>query len=206
MNYKNDGFRAIYNNFCCFELEGVLDQIAKEHLPNYSSANCVLTYGYIDHSSGLSIEIIACGRKSSDGIYKFFAPNLAVRSYASIVAVEKTPFVVITPNEKLQMRYKEKLEILSEYQIDESIEYSRSMIFLDDSRDHYKIDDVQVFLIKKSFQVEACWVRIESLTDHSFFGKLINEPDQDLGVHLGDIIEFIVEKNRQAKCMCFCYL
>ena len=206
MLYSDVGFRAIYNQFCCFEMEGILEKIAKEYLPGNEKANCVLVYGYIDHSAGLSVEVLACGLCSENSKYRFYEPNTSVRTHARIAAVESVHFSVLANDYKLKDLYKDKLSVLSEYQVKNDIEQTRLMTFLDSCRNEYNIDDVLVHIIKPNYKVEACWVRIESLKNHSFIGTLLNEPYQDLGVHNGSLLEFRVEKNTDNKYLCCCYL
>lgn len=206
MLYSDVGFRAIYKKFCCFELQGALKEIAEKHLPGYKKANCLLAYGYIDRSKGLSIEILACGMRFENDKCQFFNPNTQVRTYARIAAVQNIQFIALSNDEELAELYKEKLSVLSEYQTSNSIEQTRLMTFLDSNRDQYNVDDVLVHLIKQGNQVEACWVRIESLKEHTFNASLLNEPYQNLGIHRGDLLEFRVEKNSEKNFICCCYL
>lgn len=120
--------------------------------------------------------------------------------------IEDIYFTVVDKNEQLTETFKDKLSILKDYSVSEDINYSRSMAFLDSCRDEYNIDDVLVHIIKANFEVEACWIRIELLKNHSFIGTLLNEPYQDLGVHQGELVEFRVEKTSEDKYLCCCYL
>ena len=205
MKYSKTSFRTIYNQFCCFELHGVLRDIAKNYLPGSEMANCILAYGYYDRSAGLSIEILACG-VCSDNKYRFFHSNTQVRTHSRIAAVQNIDYVILSDKEKLLSLYKDKLSILANYSVCEEIEYTRSMEFLDSCRHEYNIDDIQVHLIKNHFQVEASWCRIESIKEHSLIGRLLNEPYQDLGVHQDELIEFRVEKTSEGNYICCCYL
>ena len=60
MKYSEMGFRGIYRQLNALRLT---DQLRKEitDFPDAGKANCVLTYGYIDHEAGLSMEILAAG-------------------------------------------------------------------------------------------------------------------------------------------------
>ena len=46
-------------------------------------------------------------------------------------------------------------------------------------------------------KIEGCWVRIEGRAGRNLKGILLNEPDQDLGVHRGETIEFTVNLNSE---------
>ena len=47
-------------------------------------------------------------------------------------------------------------------------------------------------------------VRIEPLKDHSFVGKLLEEPSQLVPFHKNDLIEFEVLNNPNASMFCVC--
>ena len=66
MYYKDTGFRALYKHFIAFPLKHNIKQCI-ENYPNVEKANCVLTYGYIDHDAGLTMEVLAAGFKDGDG-------------------------------------------------------------------------------------------------------------------------------------------
>ena len=57
MNYKEVGFRAFYHQFCALKLKKKLATSVKD-FPGAEEANCILTYGYIDQSAGLTLEIL----------------------------------------------------------------------------------------------------------------------------------------------------
>ena len=54
----------------------------------------------------------------------------------------------------------------------------------------------------KDDNVEVCWVRIEGVTDKTFFGRLLNEPYKDSGCHEGDIIEFFIYETDEGRLVC----
>jgi len=202
MNYKNIGFRALDNAFCCFENTGIFDQIIQEHLLGSDSATHILTYGYIDRMTGLSIEILACVQKLEEGKYRFFPPNELIRTYARIAAVENIEFEVLKETPRLRELYAEKLKVLDAYQVSDDIEAIRQMEFLDSCRDKYNIDDILVHISKPGFQTEGCWVRVNELLPHSFKGEMLNEPYQDLGIHIGDEIEFVARRLQDGQIIC----
>lgn len=58
---------------------------------------------------------------------------------------------------------------------------------------NYKVnDEVQVLLVKEGLQIEQCQVRIDDRDDKVFIGKLLNEPSQNFGYHMGDTVAFFV--------------
>lgn len=194
MYYKDTGFRALYKNFVAFMLKDSLKQCIKNY-PNADKVNCILTYGYIDHDAGLTMEILAAGVKEGDS-FTFFDTSTETRAFIRIGAVIKDEFFFFGDKDgELSKRYSEKLDVLKHYAISEEIEETRKMVFLDKSRHEYYPDDVMVYLTRKGLNPEGCWVRIIGLGDRFIMGTLLNEPDQDFGYHNGDKIAFFVHQH-----------
>ena len=175
MNYQETGFRALYKNFAAFPLNDKFRK-AMEGYPNVEDANCMLVYGYIDHEAGLTLEVIAAGIEK-DERFKFFEPSQETRFFIRVGAVENDDFALFDDSDNsLRNRYAEKLEMLSAYEVDEEIEKTREMGFLDESRHPHYPDDVQVYLMRDGLDPEICWARIIGLGDHWIMGVLLNEP------------------------------
>lgn len=51
------------------------------------------------------------------------------------------------------------------------------------------------------------WVRYEDYDEeHDIIGRLLNQPNQDLGVNAGDMIKFSFMKDKEDKLFCYCDL
>ena len=202
MNYQETGFRALYKNFAAFPLNDKFRK-AMEGYPNVEDANCMLVYGYIDHEAGLTLEVIAAGIEK-DERFKFFEPSQETRFFIRVGAVENDDFALFDDSDNsLRNRSAEKLEILSAYEVDEEIEKTREMGFLDESRHPHYPDDVQVYLMRDGLDPEICWSRIIGLGDHWIMGVLLNEPNQNFDYHQGEKIAFFVEKTEDEKIICY---
>ena len=202
MNYQETGFRALYKNFAAFPLNDKFRK-AMEGYPNVEDANCMLVYGYIDHEAGLTLEVIAAGIEK-DERFKFFEPSQETRFFIRVGAVENDDFALFDDSDNsLRNRYVEKLEMLSAYEVDEEIEKTREMGFLDESRHPHYPDDVQVYLMRDGLDPEICWARIIGLGDHWIMGVLLNEPNQNFDYHHGEKIAFFVEKTEDEKIICY---
>ena len=202
MNYQETGFRALYKNFAAFPLNDKFRK-AMEGYPNVEDANCMLVYGYIDHEAGLTLEVIAAGIEK-DERFKFFEPSQETRFFIRVGAVENDDFALFDDSDNsLRNRYAEKLEMLSSYEVDEEIEKTREMGFLDESRHPHYPDDVQVYLMRDGLDSEICWARIIGLGDHWIMGVLLNEPNQNFDYHQGEKIAFFVEKTEDEKIICY---
>lgn len=195
MYYKDTGFRILYKNFVAFMLKDNLKQCIKDY-PGADKANCILTYGYIDHNAGLTMEILAVGVKENDG-FIFFDTLTETRAFIRIGAVIEDEFFFFDDKDGgLSKRYFEKLNVIKHYAVSEEIEETRKMTFLDKSRHKYYPDDVMVYLIKQNLNPKGCWVRICGLGDNFIMGTLLNEPDQDFGYHNGEKIAFFVRQQK----------
>ena len=173
-----------------------------EGFPGAEGANCILTYGYIDQEAGLTLEILAAGRETEKG-FGFADGNDSISSKIRIGSVADEEVAFFDDEDgRLSSRYSGKLEALHKYDASEEIEKTRSMSFLDASRDEYCIDDVLVYLTKDGLEPEGCWVRIIGLGDHWFMGTLLNEPNQDFGYHNGEKISFFARETEDKKVVC----
>lgn len=202
MKYTETGFRAFYRHFTAIpQKEGL--KAALKDFPEAETADCVLTYGYIDRDAGLTLEILAAGKKSGDG-YRFAEGNDSISSRIRIGEVAEDDAAFFKDEDgSLSEKYAKKLDALHGYDVSEEIEKTREMDFLDGSRDEACIDDVLVYLIKDGLEPEGCWTRITGLGDHCILGELLNEPDQDFGYHLGEEIAFFVRETEDKKIICF---
>lgn len=198
MKYSETGFRAYYRHFVAVPLKKEL-QVLLEEFPGADQANCVLTYGYIDHIAGMTLEVIAAGIKHEDEFY-FGDTNSKVTSKIQIGLImdEECDYFEDQDGE-LYTRYSDKIDMLETYDVDEDIEESREMNFLDELRSPEYPDDVLVYLMKDGNQPEGCWVRIEGLGKHHIIGTLLNEPDQKFGYHEGEKVAFFAYQQEENK-------
>ena len=77
MTYKDIGFRGVYHQFIAVDIDETIGKICKSY-PNSDKANCVLVYGYIDHTAGTTLEILACGHREKDSFIFYKDPEDAV--------------------------------------------------------------------------------------------------------------------------------
>ena len=201
MKFGEVGFRAFYHQLNAIMMTEDIRDIIND-FPDVEKANCVLTYGYIDHEAGLTLEILAAGKRR-ENTFTFYDGNDEISAIVRMETVENEDFFWFRDaDNRLKDRYSGKIGMLKNYDVSEEIAKTRDMAFLDDSRDKFYIDDVMVYLTKKGLQPEGCWVRISGLGDHWFMGKLLNEPNQDFGYHLDETIGFFLQKTEDGKTIC----
>lgn len=205
MTFKETSFRAFYKKFTVFMFTDTLRKVTK-NLPAAEQGNCILTYGYIDRSAGLTLEILAVGVAEKDSV-TFFSGTDTCRSFLRIGAVMEQEFFALGDEDgSLYAEHASEIERLHHYDASEEVELTRQMEFLDASRDSACIDDVLVYLFKEGLSPEGCWVRITGLEEQSLKGTLLNEPDQDFGCHRGEELSFFVQQNQDQRFFCVCVL
>lgn len=193
MKFNEVGFRAFYNNFIAVPMKYNL-KIGLEDFPGVDKANYILTYGYIDRTAGLTLEVLAAAFKSNKG-FAFEDGNTVISSKIRIRSITKDEcFYFNDEDGSLYERYADKINMLEHYSAGEEVKKTRSMGFLDGSRNPDFPDDVLVYLLKDGNEPEGCWVRIEGISEHQIIGTLLNEPYQNFDYHEGDIITFYVQE------------
>ena len=196
MKYSEVGFRAVYHNFCVFPLTDAI-RGALKGFPGAAAAEAALLYGYYDREAGITLEVLGGAVRGEKG-WRFGDPAEDIRSFIRIEAVQDVDFSVLRePDDKLVNRYGKKLEILKAYDPSKEIEKSRTFDFLDDARHPVYIDDVQVILAKDGLKPERCWARMTDVSERRLWAKLLNEPDQDFGIHEGEDFTFYVQKDEE---------
>ncbi|MBO4878324.1 MAG: SseB family protein [Ruminococcus sp.] len=200
MKCKELGFRGLEGKFAAFP---VTDRIKSSiaGFPGADGADCILTYGYIDHEAGFTFEIIAAGEKKG-AMYRFSdnSPEKSIKIRIDALMDEE---VTVFSDSSLSKRYADKLSALDQYKASDEILQSRTLTAIDDSRNEVFPDDVTVYLMKDGFKPEDCWVRICGLRNRRLIGTLLNEPYQDLGCHAGDTISVQVGETTDKKIVCF---
>ena len=203
MKYSEIGFRPFYHEFVLFPI--TVAGSAVSDFKCFDEADSIVTYGYIDHETGFRFEVLSTASIRNDQFQIFNDRPEESRVFIKAEAINETEGFALKNKDEIYAANSQIIDsITSNYEDNEEIRESRSMSFLDEARDPFCIDDVQVYLYKQGNQVEACWARIEGLGDHVIIGTLINEPYQDFGYHQGDTIGFFVQKTEDDKVICVC--
>lgn len=198
MKYSEVGFRAFYHNFIVVPIKDDLKAVVQD-FHGADKANYILTYGYIDHTAGLTLEVLATASRHDES-FIFGVGNTEISSKIRIgFVMDDECFYFDDEDGKMYKSYADKIESLKIYSAGDEVEESRNMRFLDPSRSPEYPDDVLVYLFKDGNELEGCWVRIEALGEHNMIGTLLNEPDQDFGCHVDDKIEFYVHQKDDEK-------
>lgn len=196
MKYSEVGFRNFYHNYISVPITNNLKKVVKD-FPGADNANYILTYGYIDHTAGMTLEVLALATKSKKG-FIFEKGNSEFSSKIRIGAIMEEECFCLDDNDgRIHNSHADKIYALRGYDVSDDIEESRKMDFLDTSRSPEYPDDVLVYLFKDGNEPEGCWVRIEVLAEHQIIGILLNEPNQDFGCHVGESIAFYAQQTEE---------
>lgn len=201
---ENNGaiFRNFYQQYVAVPVTEKLTAVIDE-FPGADKANYILTYGYIDHEAGMTLEVLAAAMMY-EAKFTFAETNPEISSKIRIGSIKPEECYFFDDTDgSIYHRYQEKVDNLKDYSAGEEVEETRRMEFLDPYRSPEYPDDVCVYLIKDGNKPEGCWVRIEAPAEKQIIGILLNEPDQDFGYHQGEKIAFFeqeLEDGRNILC------
>lgn len=202
MNLNELTFRNIYHNYFYLPYDESFVELLKP-MPNHEIADGVLLYGYIDHETGLSYEVLACATLTVDDLI-LYQGNDKVALKLRAQNVNLNELKAIDPNYSQLKQYASKVSIIDKfYRCSDAVAKTRQIGDLDTCRSFDFPDDVLVVLDKAFYQPEGCWVRLEGANEKTLYGTLLHEPQSDLGVHTNDMIEFKIY-NINDRIMCYC--
>ncbi len=189
LTVDNLNFRDMYHEICFLSVNGNISKTMKSSdLPRPKEANGVLVYGYIDHEAGFTFEVLGWGFYDHGKISPF-AGNKEVSSKLRRSSVADC--IIVFANHVDLSSYQDKIDMVKEtYSSTDSVEITRGIESIDNSRNTDYPDDVLVYLLAENKDPEGCWVRCLGVDENEIKGRLLNEPSQNFGVHSGDVIGF----------------
>ena len=168
---------------------------------------------YVDHEAGLSFQTVAACLLEEDNLLVYEREdNFENLSNSRFGAVKDFEFeylenLMIPSDFDIAPFTSRAMEIFKLYNDDEKILVLRALPLLDDVRDKEFPDDILVIFLKEGFGAEGMWVRYEDYDEeHDIIGRLLNQPNQDLGINAGDMIKFSFMKDNDDKLFCYCDL
>lgn len=149
----------------------------------------VLTFGYVDHVNGLKFEVLALSVEDN-GMVGFTGKvdERAVIDYKDVMEEEIFILRDIDTTDWLDKINTNE----SENAVDEIVYSFRGEAMFDEFRDLYNPDVVKVTMFKAGMQMEYCDVRFETMDQTGLHGTLVSEPRQDIGLHIGDAVDFFL--------------
>ena len=186
-----------------------------DRIENYDlgyEVNSLLVLPYVDHEAGLSFQSVApCLLKDDELTVYERGDSFKTITNSRFGAVKDFEFeyldnLKVKADFDIETYISHAMEVFKHYNDDEKIFELRTLELLDEVRELEYPDDVFVGFFKEGFGGEGMWVRCEDFEGKDFYGILLNQPEQDLGVNMGDRVKFHLTKDKDDKIFCFCDL
>ena len=170
-----------------------------------TQADAVLFCGYIDHTRGLTYEALGLVRWDGDD-YELISDTQGIGLKVRADSVDEAQVQPIE-DAKLEARFRSSIDTLSVYYRDENLAGVRELTELDPFRYPQHPDDIYALFLTPENRLEKMWVRSEKAARAAdgtllIVGKLLNEPDNILGLHMGAAVTLtVVETTRGTQCV-----
>lgn len=202
MKYEETGFQGVDQQFCVFAMKPWLRNVV-EHFPGSDVATHILTYGYIDHEAGVSLEVLACIQEKVPKI-QLFDGNDEISVKIRIGQVMDDEFYILNEDDDLNVRFQTKIDALKQYEVKDTLKNARTFPFIRPYQNIEYPDDIQILLYRQDLEPEAVWVRMEDVIDDHIEAKLLNDPyDPNFGVHAGDWLKVYVKQLQDQPMYCY---
>ena len=187
-----------------------------DRIENYDlgyEVNSLLVLPYVDHEAGLSFQSVApCLLKDDELTVYERGDSFKTITNSRFSAVKDFEFeyldnLKVKADFDIETYISHAMEVFKHYNDDEKIFELRTLELLDEVRELEYPDDVFVGFFKEGFGGEGMWVRYEDYDkEHDIIGRLLNQPNQDLGINAGDMVKFSLTKDENDKVVCYCDL
>ena len=158
-------------------------------LHDFEGAN-LFGYVYIDHTAGVTLEVIKLfDVKEEELIFKTSPIDKNIRVICRLDAIVKSAELFMVSEEELKKYNLVYPEYLSGYERNDLNAFRLKKEYHAFRGEGYP-DDVQVLLMpaNEQLQPELIWTRVEQHENGQIKGRLLNQPHQNLGVQLNDMI------------------
>lgn len=169
--------------------------------------NSMLVYGYIDHTAGLSFELLCAACVFDDGSVSFEPINETTSfkfRYGSFQGdVEQYT------NEKQLAPFIERAEFINEgYKCNDAIYEIRDIVEVDPSRAPGFPDDLVVIFAKEGYRSEGIWCRVEDADPERGLiqMQMLNQPNAPYGKNIGDMVDVAFYKMDDGELKLFAVL
>jgi len=184
-------FREVINKIVIIKNVPIGDQLARDKKKEKSDA--IFCYCYVDDECGISFEYLAdymtdnkkiFNNLKKDTLYKIRFDNVKDDEF---LIYEKDKTEILDIDTKIDM-------IVGGYDKNKGTKELRTYPIFDHLRVKGYPDDCELYLIKEGLNTEKLFVKLYKTEGNRNFGKLLNEPYQNFGVHINDIIEIFIVK------------
>ena len=191
-------FREVDRKLCLIQDSRFVQVLDPEQK---TQANAVLFCGYIDHTRGLTYEALGLVKWEGNN-YELIPDTQAVGLKVHADSVDEMQVRPIE-DKALEERFRSTIDTLSVYYRNEGLAGAE----LDPFRHPQHPDDVCALFLTPENRLERMWVQSE-LAAHAadgtllIAGKLLNEPDNIPGLHMGAAVTLtVVETTRGKQCV-----
>lgn len=190
---KGANFRKLYHKLVYIRCPELIKRLEGSGVEIVSESDGVIAYGYIDEQCGLSFHVfgtasikdgveLVIGRKDEKAMLVMRRNSVAECEF---VGLEEVNIVCPEYDSLIKM-------VRDNYDTDNNAkEEMRGMDFLDGFRNDDFPDDVAVVIYRDELRPEQVWIRCCDLSKEMLYGILLNEPNQNYGVHKGDKVGFL---------------
>lgn len=195
-------FREVDRKLCLIQDSRFVQVLDPEQK---TQANAVLFCGYIDHTRGLTYEALGLVKWEGDD-YELISDTQGIGLKVHADSVDE---VQVRPIEdaELEARFRSSIDTLSVYYRSKDIASVRELTELDPFRYPQHPDDICALFLTPENRLEKMWVRSERAAHAAdgtllVAGKLLNEPDNIPGLHMGAAVTLtVVETTRGKQCV-----
>lgn len=191
MKFSDDNydFRQIINKLIIIKNKDIGKKFSDE-LTN-TDFDSILTYCYVDEEAGITFECLSNYNNKNGTILH----DLRDDSFYKIRfgAVINDDFTIFDKNDTGIKELDNKINMISmHYDKNEDTKELRKCEIFDAFRVKGFPDDIMIYLVKEGLNTEKLYVKLFKIDGQKTFGKLLNEPHQNFGIHLNDIIEILI--------------
>ena len=150
--------------------------------------NAILACGYIDHTAGISFEVLCLGEYGPNGEINLRRGN-PTTSFK--LRYDNVTGIIVLLDDQIMPTLQDKIDMVREgYAVNEDIMRARNTTAFDSFRHPQYPDDVMLMFFKEGVRPEGIWCRVEGADDGRPVAQMLNEPNADFGVHMGDMVPF----------------
>ena len=190
---SEESWRNITNSIVFIRCPEKLDVLKSAGFEVDSRNDGFIALCFVDHNEGLSFYVIAAAHIRNQNIF-ICKEN---KSSSLIFRIQALTDCFYLPQDCINMDYSRWDYYVSsiikdcEKNFEEATEI-RDLVELDEFRNPFFPDDIEVMLVGKSTMQQRVHVRAEKWGDNCLIGTLLDEPEQTSGLHKGDQIDFML--------------
>lgn len=200
---KGSSFKCFYHRIVFIRSQYLCNTLRAMDYTASKYDDGIVAYGYIDTKAGLSFKALCCGNLAGNRV------NMSPMNSDSSMTIRfnslgDAEFLDLLETNADMFHFEEIIELTKHYDAEKALEETRNLSVLNPSRHPAFPDDIGVLLIRNYESLEKVWVRcIKMDTENGFiYGKLLNEPYNDFGIHCGDIIPFRTTETEAGEILC----